>query len=164
MQNLLLGVAAATALFSASATVGVAKAEPAPQLIFGVDRAGDMPSLDRVQFIFGGHNFCWYDSGWSGPGFYWCGYATRRGYGWGGGSGWNGWQGGRGGGVQRGGQVARGGDAHAGGERAAVSHGAAGQGGHGGAAHAAAAHPAAAHAAAAHASAGHGGGDKKPGA
>ena len=29
--------------------------------------------------------------GWNGPGWYWCGYAWRRGYGWGGGYGYHGW-------------------------------------------------------------------------
>ena len=27
--------------------------------------------IDHVQFIFGGQNYCWYDSGWRGPGWYW---------------------------------------------------------------------------------------------
>ena len=48
--------------------------------------------LERVQFFFGGRNFCWYLNGWRGPGWYWCGYAWRSGYGWGGGYGWNGWR------------------------------------------------------------------------
>jgi hypothetical protein len=47
--------------------------------------------IERVQFLFGGRNYCFYDDGWRGPGWYWCGYAFRRGFGWGGGSGWNGW-------------------------------------------------------------------------
>ena len=41
-------------------------------------------------YNYGGHRYCWYD-GWRGPGWYWCGYGSRRGYGWGGGYGWNGW-------------------------------------------------------------------------
>ena len=48
--------------------------------------------VERVQFFFGGQNFCWYLNGWRGPGWYWCGYAWRSGYGWGGGYGWNGWR------------------------------------------------------------------------
>jgi hypothetical protein len=47
--------------------------------------------VDNVQFFFGGQNYCWYDSGWQGPGWYWCGYAWRSGYGWGGGMGFHGW-------------------------------------------------------------------------
>jgi hypothetical protein len=43
-------------------------------------------NVEQVQFIFGGRNYCWYDYGWRGPGFYWCGYAMRRGLGWGGGA------------------------------------------------------------------------------
>src|SRR5271156_6355364 len=47
--------------------------------------------VEKAQFVFGGHNYCWYDNGWRGPGFYWCGSAFRSGFGWGGGVGWNGW-------------------------------------------------------------------------
>src|SRR5580692_4258112 len=64
-----------------------------------VDRLVPMaiPSdVEQAQFVFGGRNYCWYDDGWRGPGFYWCGYAWRRGLGWGGGVGWHGWHGGRG--------------------------------------------------------------------
>ena len=50
--------------------------------------------VEQAQFFFGGRNYCWYDDGWRGPGFYWCGYAWRRGLGWGGGYGWHGWHGG----------------------------------------------------------------------
>ena len=54
--------------------------------------------VEDAQFFFGGQNYCWYDSGWQGPGWYWCGYAWRRGFGWGGGAGFHGWaRGGRGG-------------------------------------------------------------------
>ena len=168
MQNFLLSVAAATALLSTSAAFDAAKADPSPQLIFGVDRAGDAASLEPVQFIFSGRNFCWYDSGWQGPGFYWCGYANRRGLGWGGGDGFNGWHGGHGavaGGDRSGGRATGAGAAHADDARVAAGHGAA-EAGHGGTAHAAAApaaHGGVAHAAT-HAPASHGGGDKKPGA
>ncbi len=44
-------------------------------------------------YFYGGRNYCWYDGGWDGPGFYWCGFAWRRGYGWGGPYGWRGWGG-----------------------------------------------------------------------
>ena len=52
-------------------------------------------------YLFGNQRYCWYNSAWNGPGWYYCGYAFRRGYGWGGGYGWNNWRwngrGGRGG-------------------------------------------------------------------
>jgi hypothetical protein len=74
--------------------VGPANALPAHGLM-----PGAIPSnVEQTQFIFGGRNYCWYDDGWRGPGFYWCGYAFRRGLGWGGGAGWRGWHGGHGGG------------------------------------------------------------------
>ena len=47
--------------------------------------------IENAQFVYLGHNFCWYDGGWQGAGYYWCGYAWNNGNGWGGGEGWNGW-------------------------------------------------------------------------
>jgi hypothetical protein len=47
--------------------------------------------VENAQFFFGGQNYCWYDQGWRGPGWYWCGYAWRSGFGWGGGEGFHGW-------------------------------------------------------------------------
>jgi hypothetical protein len=47
--------------------------------------------VDTVQFVYGGRRHCWYATGWKGPGWYWCGYANRVGFGWGGGPGYRGW-------------------------------------------------------------------------
>src|ERR1700753_2607740 len=80
--------------------------------------------VEQAQFAFGGRNYCWYDGGWRGPGFYWCGYAWRRGLCWGGGAGWHGWHGGRG-------RVVVGRPGHGGG-RPGGGHGGGHPGGHGG--------------------------------
>src|SRR5258708_9158876 len=48
--------------------------------------------IEQAQFFLGGRNYGWYDDGWQGPGWYWCGYAHRVGFGWGGGVGWNNWR------------------------------------------------------------------------
>ncbi len=48
--------------------------------------------VEPYPYLLGNQRFCWYDSAWNGPGWYWCGYAFRRGYGWGGAIGWNGWR------------------------------------------------------------------------
>ena len=93
MRMLLLAATAGVSLLGASIAAAGPTAGQSPQLIFGVDRAGEMPTLEPAQFIFRGQTFCWYDAGWQGPGFYLCGYSERRGYGWGGAAGWNGWQG-----------------------------------------------------------------------
>ncbi|HEY1941227.1 MAG TPA: hypothetical protein VGH40_03810 [Roseiarcus sp.] len=69
---------------SAHAAIGGGAASVAAQ-------SAPIAPVENVQFVFGGRNYCWYSSGWRGPGYYWCGYAWRRGYGWGGGWGWNGW-------------------------------------------------------------------------
>ncbi|HZZ31714.1 MAG TPA: hypothetical protein VFE10_06935 [Phenylobacterium sp.] len=91
------------------------------------------PTLEAVQYFWGGRNYCWYFDGWHGPGWYWCGYRFRRGYGWGGPEGWRGWGHGRGhyhgGGHYGGGHYRGGGGGHGGG-----FHGGHG-GGHGGGHH-----------------------------
>jgi hypothetical protein len=110
MKFAVLGLGLVAALSATTApVVAEAQVQPPGGLIFGVDRAVDRPALDPVQFFWGGRNFCWYDGGWSGPGWYWCGYAWRRGYGWGGGYGWHGWRGGHPGGRGFVGRGARGG-------------------------------------------------------
>jgi hypothetical protein len=98
--------------------------------------------LDAVVdgFLFGGRDYCWYDDGWRGPGWYWCGYGYQSGVGWGGGWGFNGWthrryerdwhgHGGPGEGHHHGGVGGGHGEGHHGG--AGGGHGAPG-GGHGG--------------------------------
>ena len=55
--------------------------------------AAQFAPVQQVQFFYDGRNYCWYDDGWQGPGFYLCGFAWNEGYGWGGGYGWNGWRG-----------------------------------------------------------------------
>jgi hypothetical protein len=87
--------------------------------------------VEKAQFLFGGRNYCWYDTGWRGPGWYWCGYAGRSGLGWGGGYGWNGWRGGHRGGVHVGGWH---GGVHFGGGHGGVHFGG-GRRGHGGGGH-----------------------------
>jgi hypothetical protein len=100
--------------------------------------------VEKAQFIFGGQNYCWYDNGWRGPGWYWCGYAFRSGLGWGGGVGWHGWRRGggggwRGGGMHGGGHFGGGhfggghGGAHFGGGHMGGGHGGGGHRGGGGA-------------------------------
>ena len=110
--SLIAGVVAAATI---TAGAGGASATTAPdlsardasaasvQLISGVYSASDPAVLEQAQYYWGNRNYCWYSGGWQGPGFYWCGYAWRRGYGWGGPVGWHGWHGGGGGGHYGGG-------------------------------------------------------------
>ena len=89
-RKLILSIAALAALIfpidlPASATLGVGG--------FAVrDSLAESSPVERAQFVWAGRNYCWYDSAWSGPGWYWCGYAWRRGFGWGGPVGWHGWR------------------------------------------------------------------------
>jgi len=60
------------------------------------DAADRVSAVEKTQFFYLGREYCWYPDGWHGPGFYWCGYNYRAGYGWGGPIGWHGWRGGGG--------------------------------------------------------------------
>jgi hypothetical protein len=62
----------------------------------GLGVAADViDATENVQYVYGGRRHCWYADGWNGPGWYWCGYRARRGFGFGGPVGWNSWTYGR---------------------------------------------------------------------
>lgn len=42
-------------------------------------------------YHFAGHEYCWYEHAWRGPGWYICGYQWHRDFGWGGRYGWHSW-------------------------------------------------------------------------
>lgn len=117
-----LAIAASAALpFASSADAAIADGAMGARLL-----TDQIATIEKAQFLFGGQNYCWYDDGWQGPGWYWCGYAWNNGVGWGGGYGWHGWRGGRPGGRRVGG-------AHGGGGAHTFSRpGGGGHGGHGG--------------------------------
>ena len=125
----------AAGLAAALATVGAAPAQAA-MMGDGLNAPAGAPLTRPAQFpfpnplnlfFFGGRDYCWYDDGWRGPGWYWCGYGYNYGYGWGGGWGYNGWTtrryerdwrnhgGRRDGGAYRGGGMRPGGGMHPGG-------------------------------------------------
>ena len=91
MRKLVL-LAAAVAL-SAAGLFSSPAAQAAPLASPEAVRAAadDLNTVDNVQYFYGGRRYCWYDGGWRGPGYYWCGYGHRHGHGWGGGHGWHGW-------------------------------------------------------------------------
>jgi len=79
----------AGALLGAAVFLGPAQAMPP---VDGLDApAARLSPIEQAQFIWGGRRYCFYFDGWHGPGWYWCGYAFRRGFGWGGPEGWHGW-------------------------------------------------------------------------
>lgn len=53
--------------------------------------ADQLNPVENAQYVYRGRRYCWYEGGWNGRGWYLCGSATRRGYGWGGPHGWNAW-------------------------------------------------------------------------
>ena len=68
---------------------GASKAAPVfdgqAALILGTPQGIEQnPLIENAQFVVGGRRYCFYSSGWHGPGWYWCGYSFRRGFGWGG--------------------------------------------------------------------------------
>src|SRR3954469_11205114 len=97
-----------------SATLLSSRVEAAALPGRGLSAAGDSLSLIETAqvYVYGGRRYCWYDDGWNGEGWYWCGYQFRRGFGYGGGLGFRGWRGGgefrRGGEFRGGGEFRRG--------------------------------------------------------
>ena len=117
MRNFVLSLATAGILVAS----GVLSASPAHAALFGAPGALDaavdeLAMIHQAQNVYGGRRYCYYETGWRGPGWYWCGYGSRVGVGDGGPVGWRGWGGGgavvRGGAVDRGGAVYRGGAAY----------------------------------------------------
>jgi hypothetical protein len=86
--------ASVLAIGSICATVAAGPAQAAVQGGADAIRAASASNVlaEPVQFLWSGHNYCWADDGWRGPGWYWCGYAYRTGFGWGGPVGWNSWR------------------------------------------------------------------------
>jgi hypothetical protein len=95
MKQFRLALVLGAALGATMAFTATTQAMPA-QTGLAAD-AGNLSAVEQAQFIFGGRNYCFYPDGWHGPGWYWCGYALRRGFGWGGVEGWHGWHRGPGG-------------------------------------------------------------------
>lgn len=87
---MLLAAPARAAMISDAAhpEAGAAPLVQQAQIVFPIP---GVPVGIGLPFFFGGHDHCWYDDGWRGPGWYWCGYGYRRGLGWGGPEGYNGW-------------------------------------------------------------------------
>ena len=145
MKHLPFGTAVASALLAVSAAPSLAEAAPVgASAANAIYIPGKPLTLESVQYFYGGRRYCWYDNGWRGPGYYWCGYGARYGLGWGGGLGWRGWGGGPRyyGGYHRG-YVGHGGGYHGGGGHYGGGHGGGGHvggghvgGGHGGGGHA----------------------------
>jgi len=95
MKRSLHGLPSLLAAIGLAATGGAAGAAPTDtgaHLISGVYSSADPVRLEQAQWAWQGRQYCWYPGGWRGPGYYWCGYAYRRGFGWGGPAGWNGWR------------------------------------------------------------------------
>ena len=89
MRKLVISLLALGALACASTVAVAAPAAPAGEMSNVVH---ELDVIQKVQFVYMGHRHCWYPAGWHGPGWYWCGYAYRRGLGWGGPAGWHGWR------------------------------------------------------------------------
>jgi hypothetical protein len=89
MRTFILATVSAVSMTAGNALY-VNRAQAVP-MFNGLQDAAPASNIENVQFFFGGRRYCWYPAGWQGPGWYWCGYARRRGFGWGGGHGWHGW-------------------------------------------------------------------------
>src|SRR5689334_12191203 len=86
MKTIALAVAAGALLAATQANAGSFPVNSSTGVGTGL--------VDQVAvrvYVHEGHRFCFYFDGWHGPGWYRCGFAHRRGLGWGGVYGWNDW-------------------------------------------------------------------------
>src|SRR5665647_982820 len=90
LRNLVVALAA-TAAMVVSGNAGAASMSAPAAMRTAAD---SLKLTENVQFFWSGHNYCWYDDGWNGPGWYWCDMYLQSGSGWGGGYGWHHWRGG----------------------------------------------------------------------
>ena len=91
MRKFILGCGTASALLAGMIS-GDVLATPSSSSAGFQYGLGGTDLVENVQYIYRGRKHCWYDNGWHGPGWYWCGYHHRRGLGWGGERGWNRWE------------------------------------------------------------------------
>jgi hypothetical protein len=87
MRTLGLAIAAGALLAAAQANAGTFPVNT------GLNGAGG-DLIDQVAvrvYVHEGQRYCFYFNGWHGQGWYRCGFAFRRGAGWGGVYGWNSW-------------------------------------------------------------------------
>ncbi len=85
--------------FLIAATAAMAMGAAAPAHAFTVPAGGGLSGVadavgivdDAQVMVYGGRQYCFYLDAWNGPGWYRCGYAWRRGIGFGGYYGWNRW-------------------------------------------------------------------------
>jgi len=88
MNNMTFGTAVAVVLAAAS----LSPAAAGPLLSQSVtDGSAAVTDSREVRHSWNGRPYCWSESGWKGAGWYRCGFAARRGLGWGGPAGWHGW-------------------------------------------------------------------------
>src|ERR1035441_4646155 len=98
LRNLVVALAATAAVVVGGNAGAASMSAPAAMRT----AADSLKMTENVQFFWGDHNYCWYDDGWNGPGWYWCDMYLQSGIGWGGGYGWHGWRGGHRGGRRDG--------------------------------------------------------------
>ena len=86
MRPLTLAVAAGALLVATQANAGSFPVKT----MTGVE-TGLVDQVAVRVYVHEGRRYCFYFDGWHGPGWYRCGFAWRRGIGWGGVYGWNSW-------------------------------------------------------------------------
>jgi hypothetical protein len=86
MRTLTLAVAAGALLVASQANAG-----SFPVNTMSGAENGLVDQVAVQVYVHEGRRYCFYFDGWHGPGWYRCGFAWRRGLGWGGVYGWNSW-------------------------------------------------------------------------
>jgi hypothetical protein len=91
MKRVFVVVAAGAALATFATAAHAAALPGIGGLRAAIADAGLVEQAQVRVYVYGGRRYCFYFNGWRGPGWYRCGFAWRRGLGWGGVYGWNQW-------------------------------------------------------------------------
>jgi hypothetical protein len=93
MSRQAFAVMAAAIILTSGVACRAALAEPpsAAASVGGATKALDL--VQKAQYFWDGNEYCWYDDGWNGPGWYVCNYGPWiSGLWWGGPLGWHHWR------------------------------------------------------------------------
>ena len=82
MRQLVMTLGAAAAFIVAGSASNRAEAISLNGVSGIRDAQEELNVVDQVQYYYGGRQYCWYDNGWNGPGWYWCGRYLTPGIGW----------------------------------------------------------------------------------
>jgi hypothetical protein len=93
MTRRAIAIMAAAIIFTGGVACRVALGAPSSAAASVGDATKALDPVQKAQYFWDGYEYCWYDDGWNGPGWYVCNYGPWiSGLWWGGPFGWHHWR------------------------------------------------------------------------